>query len=156
MRGPPECVAPRGREMLLLIECSVCGRQACDGHAEGRAAHVVQTCVVAELHRRRFAAVLAADTAFEVFAGSAALEYGFADQLAHAVAVEDLERVVFQDALLQSCISCPDRTALWRNPLRDTQKRRVVVSRCTALRRAGRKRCIQPRAPVSKKQPDPK
>lgn len=54
------------------------------------------------------------------------------------------------------CISCPDRTALWRNPLRDTQKRRVVVSRCTALRRAGRKRCIQPRAPVSKKQPDPK
>lgn len=23
MRGPPECVAPRGREMLLLIECSL-------------------------------------------------------------------------------------------------------------------------------------
>ena len=66
VRGPPECVAPRGREMLLLIECSVCGRQACDGHAEGRAAHVVQTCVVAELHRRRFAAVFAADTAFEI------------------------------------------------------------------------------------------
>ena len=46
--------------MLLLIECGVCGRQACDGHAEGRAAHVVQTCVVAELHPRRFAGVLAA------------------------------------------------------------------------------------------------
>ena len=76
-------------------------RQACDGHAERRAAHVVQTCEVAELHRRRFAAVFAADAAFEVFACAAAFEYRLADQLSHAVAVEDLERVVLQNAFLQ-------------------------------------------------------
>ena len=76
-------------------------RQACDGHAERRAAHVVQACEVAELHRRRFAAVFAADAAFEVFACAAAFEYRLADQLSHAVAVEDLERVVLQNALLE-------------------------------------------------------
>ena len=62
--------------VLCLFESRMRCRQACDGHAERRAAHVVQACEVAELHRRRFAAVFAADTAFEVFAGSAALEYG--------------------------------------------------------------------------------
>ena len=87
--------------VLCLFESRMRCRQACDGHAERRAAHVVQTCEVAELHRRRFAAVFAADAAFEVFACAAAFEYRLADQLSHAVAVEDLERVVLQNALLE-------------------------------------------------------
>ena len=87
--------------VLCLFESRMRCRQACDGHAERRAAHVVQTCEVAELHRRRFAAVFAADAAFEVFACAAAFEYRLADQLSHAVAVEDLERVVLQNAFLQ-------------------------------------------------------
>ena len=56
---------------------------------------------MAEFDRRRFAAVLAADAALEHRALAAALEYGLADQLSHAVLVEDLERVVLQDALVE-------------------------------------------------------
>ena len=88
-------------EGLFLLEGCVGGRQACDGHAERRAAHVVQARVVAEFDRRRFAAVLAADAALEHRALAAALEYGLANQLSHAVLVEDLERVVLQDALVE-------------------------------------------------------
>ena len=88
-------------EGLFLLEGCVCGRQACDGHAERRAAHVVQARIVAEFDRRRFAAMLAADTALEHRALAAALEYGLADQLSYAVLVEDLERVVLQDALVE-------------------------------------------------------
>ena len=56
---------------------------------------------MAELYRRRFTAVLAADTAFELQTRAATFEHGLPNQLPHAVAVEDLERVVLQDALFE-------------------------------------------------------
>ena len=70
-----------------------------DRHAERRAGDVVQSGIVAELDRARFAAVLAADAALEFGLYTAALEYGLAHELTHAVLIEYLERVVFQDAL---------------------------------------------------------
>ena len=45
--------------------------------------------------------MFAADAALEVLARAAALEHRLADELAHAVAVENLERVVLEDALLE-------------------------------------------------------
>lgn len=50
--------------LLFLAQCRVSRCQTCDRHAVRRATYVVQTCEVAELYRRRFAAMLAADTAF--------------------------------------------------------------------------------------------
>ena len=84
-----------------VLDSSLSSSQTCDRHTEGRAADVVQTDIVAELHARGVAAVLAADAALEHRALAAALEYGLADQLSHAVLVEDLERVVLQDALVE-------------------------------------------------------
>ena len=72
-----------------------------DRHAERRAGDVVQSGIVAELDRARFAAVLAADAALEFGLYAAALEYGLAHELTHAVLIEYLERVVFQDALFE-------------------------------------------------------
>ncbi len=45
--------------------------------------------------------MFAADAALEVLARAAALEHRFADELAHTVAVQNLERVVLQDALFE-------------------------------------------------------
>ena len=45
-----------------MFNSSLSSSQACDRHAEGRAAHVVEAHVVAELDGGRIAAVLAADT----------------------------------------------------------------------------------------------
>jgi hypothetical protein len=52
------------------------GGEAGDGHAVGRAGHVVQAELVAELHRVRIAAVLAADAELDVGTGAAALGDG--------------------------------------------------------------------------------
>ena len=38
-------------EYILFLNGSLSGSQACDGHTEGRAAHVVQAYLVAELNR---------------------------------------------------------------------------------------------------------
>src|SRR3954471_7534220 len=69
-----------------------CG-QSRDRDAEGRAAHVVQADVVAELDGFRVAAVLAADAALEIAAHAAALLDGHADQLADAGRVDALEGI---------------------------------------------------------------
>ena len=44
-----------------IFDGSLSGSQTCDRHTEGRAADIVQTDIVAELHARGVAAVLAAD-----------------------------------------------------------------------------------------------
>jgi Tol biopolymer transport system component len=49
--------------------CGLGRGEAGDGHAEGRAADVVEADLVAEVHRRRVAAVLAADAELEVLGG---------------------------------------------------------------------------------------
>ena len=58
--------------VLLRVDRGLSGSQAGDRHAEGRAGHVVQADVVAELDARRIAAVLAADAEVQVRAGLAA------------------------------------------------------------------------------------
>src|SRR5512137_2281122 len=75
-------------------------REPGDGHPEGRAADVVQPDEVAELDRGRLAAVLAADAQLDPGPRLPALLDGHTHELADAVAVEDLERVLGVDLLL--------------------------------------------------------
>src|SRR5262249_60594915 len=70
-------------------------------NAERRAGDVVEPELVAERHRRRIAAVLAADADLELGLYAAALPDGDADQRADALLVEAGERVAREQALLQ-------------------------------------------------------
>ena len=73
-----------------------------DRHAEGRAAHVVEADLVAELDRRRVAAVFAADAALQVLrACCGPCCTAISHELADAADVERLERVALEDFLLQ-------------------------------------------------------
>ena len=56
-----------------VLDSSLSGSQTCDRHTEGRAADVVQTDIVAELHARGVAAMLAADTQTQIGTGFAAV-----------------------------------------------------------------------------------
>src|SRR5215813_11445064 len=62
-RVSPACL-PRLRRALL--DAGLRGGEPRDGHHVRRAGHVVHAHAVAELHRRRLAAVLAADTHLEL------------------------------------------------------------------------------------------
>ena len=86
--------------VLCLFESRMRCRQACDGHAERRAAHVVQTCEVAELHRRRFAAVFAADAKLQVRTGLTAQLRSHLHQLANAVRVQTSEGIALEDLVV--------------------------------------------------------
>ena len=77
------------------------GRQPRDRNPERGAAHVVHAQPVAEGHRRRLAAVLAADPQLEIGPGAAAQLARHLDQLADAGLVQHLERVVLDDAVLE-------------------------------------------------------
>src|ERR1019366_5624905 len=66
-------------------------------HTIGRAGNVVHPDLVAELDGARFAAVLAADPDFEIFAGSAAQLGRHLDELADAFLIEHRERVGLKD-----------------------------------------------------------
>ena len=48
--------------LLAFFDCSLCGGEACDRNAEGRAGYVVEADLVAELNGNGVAAVLTADT----------------------------------------------------------------------------------------------
>ena len=61
---------------MLLRQRGLGGGEAGDRHAEGRAAHVVQAELVAELHAVRIAAVFAADAELDVRAAAAAFVDG--------------------------------------------------------------------------------
>jgi hypothetical protein len=74
--------------LLAGLDGSLSGSQARYRHAEGRAAHVVQANLVAELDGRRIAAVLTADTALQIGAGLAALLNSYLNQLAYAGLVQ--------------------------------------------------------------------
>src|SRR5437588_520892 len=71
-----------------------------DGDAERRARHVIHPHMVAELHRRGLAAVLAADPDLQLIATASAQSHRELDQLADAVLVEHLERVVLENTVL--------------------------------------------------------
>mmetsp|Transcript_14325 Transcript_14325/g.35473 ORF Transcript_14325/g.35473 Transcript_14325/m.35473 type:complete len:206 (+) Transcript_14325:521-1138(+) len=84
---------------LGLDSCLGSG-QARDGHAQGRAGHIVQAHLVEELDGLRVAAVLAADAQLEVGARGAAALRRDLDELAHAGLVQGLEGVAGQQAVL--------------------------------------------------------
>ena len=67
--------------MALIADGSLGGGEAGDGHTEGRAGHIVQTHLVAELHGGGIAAVLAADAQMQLGAGGAAHLAGHIHQL---------------------------------------------------------------------------
>src|SRR6516165_2310203 len=74
-------------------------REARDWHAVGRAGHVVETGLVAEHHRGRIAAMLAADADLEMRPPLAAARHADLHQLADAVAAEGDEGIDVEDAL---------------------------------------------------------
>lgn len=85
---------------VLVGEGSLRGGEARDRDAEGRARHVIEPDVVAELDRRRFAAVLTADAHRQVCVGGASALGADADELPDAVSIQYLERILWQDFLL--------------------------------------------------------
>src|SRR5690606_32233280 len=103
--APPAYVRPISRSLSAglarRLDIGLRRGQPGDGHPEGRAADVVHAHPVAELHRRRIAAVLAADADLEVGPGLAAALHADLHQLAYAVLVQALEGILLQDALVQ-------------------------------------------------------
>src|SRR5262249_29500401 len=81
-------------------ECGLRRGKPRDRHAIGRARYVVEAGLVAEEHRGRIAAVLAADAELQAVAHLAAARGGDVYQFAHALDVERGERVVLEDAAL--------------------------------------------------------
>ena len=86
-----------------IFDGSLSSSQTGDRHTEGRAADVVQTNVVAELHARGVAAVLAADAQTQIVAGLAAIMGSHLDQLADADLIQMLERIALVDLVLVVC-----------------------------------------------------
>ena len=83
-----------------VFNSSLRSGQTCNGHTEGRAADVVQTDVVAELHARGIAAVLTADAQAQVGTGLTAIVGSHLHQLAHADLIQVLERIALVPYLL--------------------------------------------------------
>ena len=79
-------------------------RQAGDGDTEGRAGNVVVADHVTPLNRVGIAAVFATDTHFEVRAGGATFVDRPLHELAHAVAVNRLERIRCKNFFIQIVI----------------------------------------------------
>src|SRR5881296_3355981 len=84
----------------LLLERRLRRGETGDGHAERRAGHVVHAHMVTELHRRGLAAVLSTNADLQVGPGSPAEPDRQLDELADALLVEHLERVVLEDSVL--------------------------------------------------------
>ena len=80
-----------------IFDGSLRSGEAGNGHTEGRAADVVQTNIVAELHARGIAAVLTADAQAQVGAGLTAVMCSHLDQLADADLIQMLERIALVD-----------------------------------------------------------
>src|ERR1035437_2845398 len=92
-----QCLRSPLRFGLVATDGRLRGGQAGDGDAERRAGHVVHAHAVAELHRARLAAVLAADADFQVRVGLAAAIDRHLHQLADTFLVEDGEGIVGED-----------------------------------------------------------
>src|SRR5664279_3319085 len=95
--------APLLRSSAFHLQLGTCAclrrRQAGSEHAEGRAGHVIEAELRAELDRRRFATVFAADPDLDRRTRLAALFDGHLEQLPDALAIEYCERVLLQNAL---------------------------------------------------------
>src|SRR5262245_5247689 len=82
-----------------LAERGLRCREASDRHAVGRARDIVETDLVAERHRGRIAAMLAADADLEIGPDLAAAGDADLHQFADAVPIDRDERIDLQDSL---------------------------------------------------------
>src|ERR1017187_7622828 len=85
---------------LIARDSRLRRRQPRDRHAVRRAGNVIHADAVAELHRTRPPAVLAADADFEFGIGLASQLDSHLHQLADAFLIEDGERIVGEDLVL--------------------------------------------------------
>src|SRR6476646_11146887 len=92
----PACLDVLGAAGLLQRRLR--RREACERDAIGRAAHVVEPDPMAELHRRRLAAVLTADAELDLRLRLPAPPHRDPHQVADTVLVEHLERVALEHA----------------------------------------------------------
>src|SRR5205807_921385 len=76
---------------------SLCSGQTGDGHAEGRAAYVVESNLMEERNTIGITAVLTADTQLDGRIGLTAFFYGHANQLTNTFAIQCLEWIDWQD-----------------------------------------------------------
>ena len=83
----------------LFLDSGLSSSQTCDGHAERRAAHVVQAGLVEEADRSGVAAMFAADAALQVGALATATLHTEFHQLTDTFLVEGVERVGGDDLL---------------------------------------------------------
>ena len=79
--------------LARILDSGLGGSQTGDGHAEGRAADIVQANLVAELDTAGVAAMFAADAQTQVGVGSAAVLGSHLDQAADAGLIQVLERI---------------------------------------------------------------
>ena len=88
---------------MLILDGCLSGGEACDRYAERAAGCVVHTDTGAELNGARLTTVLAADTRTESRTNGTTFLYRHLDQLTYTVLVEYLERIDFEDLLLEVC-----------------------------------------------------
>src|SRR6476660_6149403 len=81
----------------VLAERRLGGGEPCDRHPERRARHIVEAGFVTERHRRRIAAVFAADAKLQALARLTAALGGDLDELADPLTVKRDERVGHQN-----------------------------------------------------------
>src|ERR671937_1818131 len=84
----------------LVAQCGVCGGETRDRDAKWRAGHVVQADLMEERHRGGVAAVFAAYPDLEIVTSFAAVPRRHLHELADALAVEHLKRVLREEAEL--------------------------------------------------------
>src|SRR5690606_15435995 len=89
------------REECIRLRRGVCRSEPCDRHAARRTADVIQAGLVEALDRTPLASLLAADADLEVTASPAALPGRHLHELADALGVEYLERIVLEQAGLE-------------------------------------------------------
>ena len=87
--------------LLLLLNGSLGGGEACDGHTERRAASIVHANLSAELNRAGLTTMLTTDTATQVRTYLTTFLHSELDETANTLLVEHLERVYLQDLLVE-------------------------------------------------------
>ena len=85
----------------LFLYCSLRRSQSGNRHTERRAAYIIQAYFVAEFYRRWLTTMLAANTAFQIGTNGTTLFCCHTYKLTYTILVEYLERIDFQNLLLQ-------------------------------------------------------
>ena len=87
--------------LLIFFYSSLCGSEAGDGHAEGRARCVVHANLSAELHRAGLTTMLTTETSTEFRTCLTAFLHSGLDETANTLLVENLEWVYLQNLLVE-------------------------------------------------------